>query len=129
MFYTARQTVALGFGTNNYDGKQLRSCMASAAPATNAPSAAMAAGSYDDLQCADVILLIGAIISPTTIRFSCQRLLENPQATVIVADRASPDGHDVGHLPAVQAALRQSRLLNGMAHILIRDGLHQSRLC
>ena len=75
----------LGFGTNNYDGNTTL-CMSSAVAGykrsfgSDGPP-----GSYDDLAKADVILLIGANIAENH-PILCQRLLENPGATLIVAD-------------------------------------------
>ncbi len=121
-FYTLGKLVQLGFGTNNYDGNTTL-CMASAVSGykrsfgSDGPP-----GCYDDLSRADVIFLIGANIADNH-PILCQRLLENPNATVIVAD---PRVTKTAMLADVFLPLKPRSdiaLLNGMAHILVRDGL------
>jgi len=124
-FYTLGKLVQLGIGTNNYDGNTTL-CMASAVSGykrsfgSDGPP-----GCYEDLARADVILLIGANIADNH-PILCQRLLENPDATLIVADpRVTKTAmmSDI-HLPLKPRS--DIALLNGMAHILIRDGLFNS---
>ena len=112
----------LGFGTNNYDGNTTL-CMASAVAGykrtfgSDGPP-----GSYDDLDKADVILLIGANIAENH-PILCQHLQENPGATLIVAD---PRVTKTAMLADIFLPLKPRSdlaLLNGIAHILIRDGL------
>jgi assimilatory nitrate reductase catalytic subunit len=63
-------------------------------------------GSYEDLEKADVIILIGANQSPRTIRSLCWRLRSNPATTLIVVGSARPPRRDDGRpAPAAQPAL------------------------
>jgi assimilatory nitrate reductase catalytic subunit len=120
-FYTLGKLVQLGFGTSNYDGNTTL-CMASAVAGykrsfgSDGPP-----GSYDDLAKADVILLIGANIAENH-PILCQHLQENPGATLIVAD---PRVTKTAMLADIFLPLKPRSdiaLLNGIAHILIRDG-------
>ena len=84
-FYALGKLVQLGFGTNNYDGNTTL-CMATAVSGykrsfgSDGPP-----GAYEDLEQADVILLIGANIADNH-PILCQRLEANPSKTLIVAD-------------------------------------------
>src|SRR4029078_8273365 len=84
-FYTLGKLVQLGFGTKNYDGNTTL-CMASAVSGyklsfgSDGPP-----GSYEDMEKADVLLLIGANIADTH-PILCQYIEANPHKTVIVAD-------------------------------------------
>src|SRR5262249_35054656 len=79
-------------------------------------------GSYEDLAKADVILLIGANIADNH-PILCQRLLENPEATLIVADPRVTKTAMLADLYLPLKPRSDIALLNGMAHVLIRDGL------
>lgn len=124
-FYTLGKLVQLGFGTRNYDGNTTL-CMASAVSGykrsfgSDGPP-----GSYEDLEMADLIFLIGANIADNH-PILCARLERNRKATVVVAD---PRVTKTAMLADVYLPLKPRTdiaLLNGIAHILIRDGLiHQ----
>ncbi|HEY6340494.1 MAG TPA: molybdopterin-dependent oxidoreductase [Bryobacteraceae bacterium] len=121
-FYTLGKLVQLGFGTNNYDGNTTL-CMASAVSGykisfgSDGPP-----GCYEDLEKADVILLVGANIADNH-PILCQYLDANPRKTVIVADpRVSKTAMMADlHLPLKPRS--DLALANGIAHILIRHGL------
>jgi len=121
-FYALGKLVQVGFGTNNYDGNTTL-CMASAVSGyklsfgSDGPP-----GAYEDLEKADVILLIGANIADNH-PILCQYLDANRQRTLIVADpRVSKTAMMADlHLPLKPRS--DLALLNGMAHILIRHGL------
>jgi len=120
-FYALGKLVQLGFGTNNYDGNTTL-CMSSAVAGykrsfgSDGPP-----GSYDDLAKADVILLIGANIAENH-PILCQRLLENPGATLIVADPRVTKTAMMADIFLPLKPRSDIALLNGIAHILIRDG-------
>ena len=84
-FYTLGKLAQLGFGTKNYDGNTTL-CMASAVSGykrsfgSDGPP-----GAYEDLEKADVILLLGANIADNQ-PILCQRLEENKNKVLIVAD-------------------------------------------
>jgi len=121
-FYTLGKLVQLGFGTSNFDGNTTL-CMASAVSGyklsfgSDGPP-----GSYEDMETADVILLIGANIADNH-PILCQRLERNKNRTLIVVDpRVTKTAMmaDI-HLPVKPRS--DIALINGIAHILIRDGL------
>lgn len=121
-FYTLGKLVQLGFGTSNFDGNTTL-CMASAVSGyklsfgSDGPP-----GSYEDMETADVILLIGANIADNH-PILCQRLERNKHRTLIVVDpRVTKTAMmaDI-HLPIKPRS--DIALINGIAHVLIRDGL------
>src|SRR5262245_5794125 len=121
-FYTLGKLVQLGLGTNNYDGNTTL-CMASAVSGykisfgSDGPP-----GAYEDMQHADVVLLIGANIADNH-PILCQYLDTNSRRTLIVADpRVSKTAMMADlHLPIKPRS--DLALLNGIAHILIRHGM------
>ncbi len=121
-FYALGKLVQLGFGTNNYDGNTTL-CMASAVSGyklsfgSDGPP-----GAYEDLEKADVILLIGANIADNH-PILCQYLDANPHRTLIVADpRVSKTAMMADlHLPLKPRS--DLALANGIAHILVHHGL------
>ena len=121
-FYTLGKLVQLGFRTPNHDGNTTL-CMASAVSGyklsfgSDGPP-----GNYTDLETADVIMLIGANIADNH-PILCNRLERNKNRTLIVVDpRVTKTAMmaDI-HLPVKPRS--DIALINGIAHILIRDGL------
>jgi anaerobic selenocysteine-containing dehydrogenase len=121
-FYALGKLVQLGFGTSNYDGNTTL-CMATAVSGyklsfgSDGPP-----GNYEDMQTADVVLLIGANIADNH-PILCQYLEANRNKTLIVADpRVTKTAMmaDV-HLPLKPRS--DLALLNGIAHILIAYNL------
>lgn len=120
--YTLGKLVPLGFGTSNNDGNTTL-CMASAVSGyklsfgSDGPP-----GSYEDLETADVILLIGANIADNH-PILCERLQRNQSRTLIVADPRVTKTAMMADLHLPVKPRSDIALLNGIAHILIRDGL------
>ena len=121
-FYTLGKLVQLGFRTPNYDGNTTL-CMASAVSGyklsfgSDGPP-----GSYADLETADVILLIGANIADNH-PILCNRLERNKRRTLIVVD---PRVSKTAMMADIHLAVKPRSdiaLINGIAHILIRDCL------
>jgi anaerobic selenocysteine-containing dehydrogenase len=121
-FYTLGKLVQLGFGTKNYDGNTTL-CMASAVAGykrsfgTDGPP-----GAYEDLEKADVILLIGANIADNH-PILCQRLEKNQGATLIVADPRVTKTAMMADIYLPVKPRSDIALVNGIMHILIRAGL------
>ena len=121
-FYTLGKLVQLGFGTSNYDGNTTL-CMASAVSGyklsfgSDGPP-----GSYADLEAADVVLLIGANIADNH-PILCDRLRKNPRQTLIVADPRVTKTAMMANIHLPLQPRTDVALLNGIAHILLRDGL------
>ena len=121
-FYTLGKLVQLGFRTPNFDGNTTL-CMASAVSGyklsfgSDGPP-----GSYADLETADVVLLIGANIADNH-PILCNRLERNKRRTLIVVD---PRVSKTAMMADIHLAVKPRSdiaLVNGIAHILIRDGL------
>jgi anaerobic selenocysteine-containing dehydrogenase len=121
-YYTLGKLVQLGFRTPNNDGNTTL-CMASAVSGyklsfgSDGPP-----GNYEDLEKADVVLLIGANIADNH-PILCNRLQDRHGRTLIVVDpRVTKTAMmaDI-HLPIKPRG--DIALINGIAHILIRDGL------
>src|SRR6185369_14579794 len=70
---------------------------------------------------ADLILLIGANIADNH-PILCQRLLDNPKATLIVADPRVTKTAMLADLYLPVKPRSDIALLNAIAHVLIRDG-------
>jgi assimilatory nitrate reductase catalytic subunit len=121
-FYTLGKLAQLGLGTRNYDGNTTL-CMATAVSGykrsfgSDGPP-----GAYEDLERADVILLVGANIADNH-PILWQRLEANPAKTLIVVDpRVTKTAMlaDV-HLPVKPRS--DLALINGIIHILIESDL------
>jgi anaerobic selenocysteine-containing dehydrogenase len=121
-FYALGKLVQLGIGTPNYDGNTTL-CMATAVSGykrsfgSDGPP-----GAYEDLEKADVVLLIGANIAENH-PILCWRLRANPGTTIIVVDpRVTKTAMlaDV-HLPI--APRSDLALLNGLIHVVIEHDL------
>lgn len=121
-FYTLGKLVQLCLGTRNYDGNTTL-CMASAVSGykrsfgSDGPP-----GSYEDLEKADVIFLIGANIADNH-PILCQYLERNPRKTLIVADPRVTKTAMMADLYLPLKPRTDIALLNGMMHVLIRAGL------
>ena len=120
--YTLGKLVQLGFGTRNSDGNTTL-CMASAVSGyklsfgSDGPP-----GSYHDMETADVILLIGANIADNH-PILCQRIERNQNRTLIVVDPRVTKTAMMADLHLPVKPRSDIALINGIAHILIRDGL------
>lgn len=125
-FYTLGKLVQLGFRTRNYDGNTTL-CMASAVSGyklsfgSDGPP-----GSYADMEQADVILLIGANIADNH-PILCQRVDRStpgtkPRSLVVVDPRVTKTAMMADIHLAVKPR-SDIALINGIAHILIREGL------
>ncbi len=121
-FYTLGKLVQIGFRSPNYDGNTTL-CMASAVSGyklsfgSDGPP-----GSYADMESADVLLLVGSNIADNH-PILCNRVHKKPGQVLIVADpRVTKTAMmaDI-HLPVKPRS--DIALLNGIAHILLRDGL------
>jgi assimilatory nitrate reductase catalytic subunit len=125
-FYTLGKLVQLGLRTRNHDGNTTL-CMASAVSGyklsfgSDGPP-----GSYADMESADVILLIGANIADNH-PILCHRLDRTSPGTkprkLIVVDPRITKTAMMADLHLAIKPRSDIALLNGIAHILIREGL------
>src|SRR4051794_11671280 len=121
-FYALGKLVQLGFGTSNYDGNTTL-CMSSAVSGYKTSFGSDGPpGAYEDIEKADVILLIGANIADNH-PILCQYLDTNPNRTLIVADPRVTKTAMMADLHLPLKPRSDLALLNGIAHILIRHNL------
>lgn len=120
--YTLGKLVQLGFNTRNNDGNTTL-CMASAVSGykmsfgSDGPP-----GSYEDMEKADVVLLIGSNIADNH-PILCQRLERDKSRTLIVADPRVTKTAMMADIHLPLKPRTDIALINGIAHILIREGL------
>jgi assimilatory nitrate reductase catalytic subunit len=121
-FYALGKLVQLGFKTRHYDGNTTL-CMASAVSGykrsfgSDGPP-----GCYEDMEQADVVLLLGANIADNH-PILCQRLRQKPGQVLIVADpRVTKTAMmaDI-HLPLKPRS--DIALVNALMHVVIAEGL------
>ncbi len=125
-FYTLGKLVQLGIGTPNYDGNTTLCMSTAVAGYKRSFGSDGPPGAYEDLERADVVLLIGANIADNH-PILCWRLQSNPGRTLIVVDprvtKTAMLADD--HLPI--APRSDLALLNGLIHIVIEHDLVDRR--
>lgn len=84
-FYALGKLVQLGLGTRNYDGNTTLCMSTAVAGYKRSFGSDGPPGAYEDLECADVILLIGSNLAENH-PILCSRLNANPGRILIVAD-------------------------------------------
>jgi assimilatory nitrate reductase catalytic subunit len=121
-FYALGKLIQLGFGTKNFDGNTTL-CMASAVSGykrsfgSDGPP-----GAYEDLEVADVILLLGANIADNH-PILCQRLEANRSKVLIVADPRVTKTAMMADYYLPLKPRSDIALLNGIIHILFAQEL------
>lgn len=121
-FYALGKLVQLGFGTKNYDGNTTL-CMASAVSGykrsfgSDGPP-----GAYEDLEKADVILLLGANVADNH-PILCQRLEVNKSKILIVADPRVTKTAMIADIYLPLKPRSDIALINGLIHILFANDL------
>jgi assimilatory nitrate reductase catalytic subunit len=120
-FYTLGKLVQLGLGSRNYDGNTTLCMSTAVAGYKRAFGSDGPPGAYEDIERADVILLIGANLADNH-PILCRRLEANPGATLIVVDpRVTKTALMADlHLPIRPRA--DLALLNGLIRIVIERG-------
>ncbi len=121
-FYTLGKLVQLGLGTSNYDGNTTLCMSTAVAGYKRSFGSDGPPGAYEDLATADVILLIGANIAENH-PILCQHLDGNRARTLIVADPRVTKTAMMADIFLPVRPRSDLALINGIAHILIRDGL------
>jgi len=121
-FYTLGKLVQLGLGTKNFDGNTTLCMSTAVAGYKRSFGSDGPPGAYEDLERADVILLIGANIADNH-PILCNRLRTNPGTTLIVVDPRVTKTAMLAdlHLPIRPRA--DLALINGLVHIIIERGL------
>ena len=121
-FYALGKLVQLGIGTSNYDGNTTL-CMATAVAGykrsfgSDGPP-----GAYEDLERADVVMLIGANIAENH-PILCWRLRSNPGTTIIAVDPRVTKTAMLADLHLPIAPRSDLALINGLIHVVIEHDL------
>jgi anaerobic selenocysteine-containing dehydrogenase len=121
-FYTLRKLVQLGFKTRNYDGNTTL-CMSSAVSGykrtfgSDGPP-----GCYEDMEAADVVLLIGANIADNH-PILCQRLRRKPGQLVIAVDPRVTKTAMLSDLHLPLKPRSDIALINAMIQVAIAEDL------
>jgi anaerobic selenocysteine-containing dehydrogenase len=121
-FYTLGKLARLGMGVQHYDGNTTL-CMASAVTGykmsfgSDGPP-----GCYEDLAVAEVVVLWGANIADNH-PLLAPRLTENRTGTIVTIDPRITKTTTLADLHIALQPRSDVDLLNGIAHILIRDDL------
>lgn len=121
-FYALGKLARLGFGAKNFDGNTTL-CMASAVSGykrsfgSDGPP-----GSYEDLEKADLVFLIGANIADNH-PILCYRLEKNQKKVLVVADPRVTKTAMMSDLYLPLKPRTDIALLNGMMNILIQEGM------
>ena len=121
-FYTLGKLVQLGLGTRNYDGNTTLCMSTAVAGYKRSFGSDGPPGAYEDLEQADVILLIGANIAENH-PILCRRLQTNPGTTLIVVDPRVTKTAMMGDLHLPIRPRSDLALLNGLIHVVIQHDL------
>lgn len=121
-FYTLGKLIQLGLGTRNYDGNTTLCMSTAVAGYKRSFGSDGPPGAYEDLETADIVLLIGANIAENH-PILCRRLRQNPGSTLIVVDPRVTKTAMLAdlHLPILPRS--DLALLNGLIHLLIEHDL------
>ncbi|MDR1946049.1 MAG: molybdopterin-dependent oxidoreductase [Desulfovibrio sp.] len=128
--YLANKIWKAGFKTNNVDGNP-RLCMASAVAGyltTFGKDEPM--GTYDDIDAATCFFIIGSNTSeahPVLFRRIARRKESSPDVKIIVADPRRTNTSRIADMHITFTPGTDLALLNGMAHVIIREELDNQR--
>ena len=122
-FYALGKLVQLGFGTNNYDGNTTLCMSTAVAGYKRSFGSDGPPGAYEDLETADVILLIGANIAENH-PILCTRLEANTAKTLIVADPRVTKTAMMADLYLPLKPRSDLALINAILRILIDEELY-----
>jgi anaerobic selenocysteine-containing dehydrogenase len=121
-FYTLGKLVQLGLGTRNFDGNTTLCMSTAVAGYKRSFGSDGPPGAYEDLEKADVILLIGANIADNH-PILWQRLEANCDRTLIVVDPRVTKTAMLADLHLPVKPRSDIALINGIIHILIESDL------
>jgi anaerobic selenocysteine-containing dehydrogenase len=121
-FYTLGKLVQLGLGTRNYDGNTTLCMSTAVAGYKRSFGSDGPPGAYEDLERADVILLVGANIAENH-PILWQRLEANPRKTLIVVDPRVTKTAMLADLHLPLKPRSDLALINGLIHVLIESDL------
>ena len=122
-FYTLGKLVQLGLGTRNYDGNTTLCMSTAVAGYKRSFGSDGPPGAYEDLELADVILLVGANIAENH-PILCTRLEANQSKTLIVVDPRVTKTAMMADLHLPIKPRSDLALLNAMLRIVIDEQLY-----
>ena len=122
-FYALGKLVQLGFGTTNYDGNTTLCMSTAVAGYKRSFGSDGPPGAYEDLEAADVILLIGANIAENH-PILCTRLEANSAKTLIVADPRVTKTAMMADIYLPVKPRSDLALINAILRILIDEELY-----
>lgn len=122
-FYTLGKLVQLGWGTRNYDGNTTLCMSTAVAGYKRSFGSDGPPGAYEDLEHADVILLIGANVAENH-PILCTRLEENRNKTLIVADPRVTKTAMMADIYLPVKPRSDLALINAMLRIVIDEELY-----
>ena len=125
-FYTLGKLVQLGLGTSNYDGNTTLCMSTAVAGYKRSFGSDGPPGAYEDLETADVILLIGANVAENH-PILCARLEVNRSKTLIVADPRVTKTAMMANVYLPLKPRSDLALINAMLRILIDEGLYDKQ--
>ena len=121
-FYALGKLVQLGIGTPNYDGNTTLCMSTAVAGYKRSFGSDGPPGAYEDLEKADVVMLIGANIAENH-PILCWRLRANPDTTIIVVDPRSTKTAMLADLHLPIAPRSDLALINGLIHVIVEHDL------
>ena len=122
-FYALGKLVQLGFGTRNYDGNTTLCMSTAVAGYKRSLGSDGPPGAYEDLEHADVILLLGANIAENH-PILCTRLEANRKKTLIVADPRVTKTAMMADIYLPLKPRSDLALVNAMLRIVIDEELY-----
>ena len=125
-FYTLGKLVQLGFGTRNFDGNTTLCMSTAVAGYKRSFGSDGPPGCYEDLEHADVILLIGANVAENH-PILCTRIEQNKNKTLIVADPRVTKTAMMADIYLPVKPRSDLALVNAMLRIVIEEDLYDKR--
>ena len=122
-FYALGKLVQLGLGTRNYDGNTTLCMSTAVAGYKRSFGSDGPPGAYEDLERADLILLIGANLAENH-PILCSRLEANRGKTLIVADPRVTKTAMMADIYLPVKPRSDLALLNAMLRIILEEHLH-----
>jgi anaerobic selenocysteine-containing dehydrogenase len=122
-FYALGKLAQLGFGTSNYDGNTTLCMSTAVAGYKRSFGSDGPPGAYEDLEHADLILLIGANIAENH-PILCNRLQANRSKTLIVADPRVTKTAMMADIFLPLKPRSDLALINAMQRIVIEEELY-----
>ena len=122
-FYALGKLVQLGFGTRNYDGNTTLCMSTAVAGYKRSFGSDGPPGAYEDMETADVVLLIGANVAENH-PILCMRLEANPTRTLIVVDPRVTKTAMMADIFLPVKPRSDLALINAMLRVLIDEELY-----